>query len=223
MESTPHSSTLVELSGIDHNSGYGLWLSSEPVDPADESGYADLTDWFCIVPDEDSTCSSIFSVSSTSSPSSAAATSASEATTPTQANNSSSTSETLASQMTGSDSDPFDIDRNGRGLSTGALAGIVLGALAGLAVILLITLWTLRRKHEERRSRDTATAELNALTDDDRRPELGVDEKLSRHELEAGSDMVPPIEKDGDALTSAEDSTSKTEKLRFQQDAVELP
>lgn len=81
----------------------------------------------------------------------------------------------------------------------------------------------LRRKHKEREAKASATAELNATTEDDRRPELGTDHKANRHELQGGSDIKPPVEKDGEALTSTEDSISKTEKTKLRQDPVEMP
>ena len=155
--------------------------------------------------------------------SSTAATNASATATSSQTSDSTSGSGTLASQTAGSDNGLSSSENNDSGLSTGAIAGIVLGALAGFAVILLIILWMLRRKHKERKAKATATAELNATTDDDRRPELGTDEKANRHELGAGSDTKPPVEKDGDALTSTEDSMSKTGKAKLQQDPVEMP
>ncbi|KAK5097230.1 hypothetical protein LTR70_008659 [Exophiala xenobiotica] len=212
-------------STLETGSGYGLWLSSEPVSNATDSfGYADLTDWFCVLADENSTCSSVSSSSPTTSSSSTATTNASATAISSQTSDSTSGSGTLASQTAGSaNNDLSSSENNDSGLSTGAIAGIVLGALAGFAVILLIVLWMLRRKHKERKAKATATAELNATTDDDRRPELGTDEKANRHELGAGSDTKPPVEKDGDALTSAEDSMSKTGKAKLQQDPVEMP
>ena len=199
------------------NSGYGLWLSSEPVDP-NGSGYADLTDWFCILADENSTCSSSSSSALTSA-TSAIPSNASAATTSFQTSSSTSTSGASATQMAGSDS-ALSSSSTDSGLSTGAIAGIVLGALAGLAIILLVILWMLRRKHKERDAKSTvATAELNATTDQDRRPELGTDKKGNRHEMGGDSVMKHPVEKDGDELTSTEGSTVKKEN----QEPVEMP
>ncbi|KAK5946548.1 hypothetical protein PMZ80_000691 [Knufia obscura] len=219
-------------STLEIGSGYGLWLSSTPVDPNDSTGYADLTDWFCVVPDEDSFCSSSStSTSSTAlatltSTTSSALTTGATSTGPIQIANSTSVSGALVSQTAVTDDSLISIN-NDSGLSTGAIAGIVLGALAGIAIILLIILWFLRRKHKERKAiataNATATAELNGTTDDDRRPELGADEKDHRHELQGNSNVKHSVEMDGSTVIASENSAGKAGKPKVQQEPVEMP
>jgi len=152
-----------------------------------------------------------------------AATSLVANTTLSSATNPTSGSGTLASQTATANDGVISSSSSSSGLSGRVIAGIVLGVLVGFAIFLLIILWLLRRKHKERDAKAAATAELTATTDEDRRPELGTNEEANRHELHGGSEVKQPIEKDGEALTSTDDSASTMRKEKPHHAPVEMP